>query len=602
MNIIKRLPSHIINQIAAGEVVERPAAVIKELVENAIDAGATSLDITVVHAGRTLIRIVDNGQGMTPEDLELSVERHATSKLPTHNLFAITTLGFRGEALASIAAISRMRITSRHQNSQDAWCLRMEGGQKFDLEPASHPVGTTIEIQDLFYSTPARLQFMKSDRTEMDQINDTVKKLAICHTGVAFRLHNDQKIILDVPALSDGQDGSAELKRLQTIIDPQFINNAVPFLYETEGLSLSGWASLPTLNRPSTSGQYYFVNGRPIRDKLLQTAVRLGYQDVLAHDRHPLLIMKMTIAPEAVDVNVHPTKAEIRFRQPDQIRHVLTAALKRALTQVGGRTSDTIAETTLMKMQPSLAPAPNVFYASDKKPIATVSPARAKSVPLPARQLREDISRPIPLSVIQDSFADITAPLPLGEAKTQLHENYIVAQTEDSIVIVDQHAAHERILYEQMKQAMADNKVTRQLLLIPEMVNLDPSQQKTLMERQQELASWGLVIEAMGETTIVVREVPSILGQPDIAALVKDLADDIQELGHHERLQDSIETICGTMACHRSVRSGRRLSVEEMNALLRQMETTPSSGQCNHGRPTYVELKLADIERLFGRR
>jgi len=594
-NQIRLLPTVLVNRIAAGEVVERPASAVKELVENALDAGATRVEVALREGGQSLIVVSDDGGGMDRDALVLAVDRHCTSKLPDDDLSAIATLGFRGEALPSIGAVARLTLTSRVPGSATGWSLAVEGGDKGEPVPAAHPPGTRVEVRDLFYATPARLKFMKSARAERDQALDTVKRLAMAHPTVSFLVSDDERVLLRLNAAPLSDPLEERLARLAAVLGRDFADNALPIEAERAGLRLTGFAGLPTLNRPTAREQYLFVNGRPVRDKLLNGAVRGAYQDFLAGDRHPMVALFVDLPGEEVDVNVHPAKAEVRFRDPGLVRGLIVSALKQALMASGHRASTTVANATVGAFTPHSGqgfhrPAQPYFPAGLAERAA---PYYAPSAPV--------IGAPDTPAVAGDAALE-PEHFPLGAARAQLHGTYVVAQTADGIVIVDQHAAHERLVYERMKQALAEGGVKRQMLLLPEVVELDPAQADSLTQRHEELAALGLVIEAFGSGAVIVREVPALLGDADIAGLVRDLAEEIAELGAGFSLVERLESVCGTLACHGSVRAGRRLNAAEMNALLRQMEATPHSGQCNHGRPTYVELKLADIERLFGRR
>ena len=596
---LRRLPETLVNRIAAGEVIERPAAVLKELTENALDAGAGRIEAALRDGGRVFLSVTDDGCGMTPDELGLAVERHATSKLPDDDLVHIRTLGFRGEALPSIGAVSRMTVASRAAGATEAWCLAVEGGRRGELEPAALGRGTRVEVRDLFYATPARLKFLKSPRAELAQVRDTLSRLAMAHHAVSFTLSDGTRTLLDLPA-AQGELFEARLKRLAAILGRDFADNALSVDAEREDLRLTGHIGLPTLNRASSQAQYLFVNGRPVRDKLLYGAVRGAYRDFLAHDRHPVVVLYLEVPPDTVDVNVHPAKTEVRFRDPGLVRGLIVSAAKHALAEAGHRASTTVAAAALGALSPRGGPGP--AYASGGGP-ATLPRGLAEAVaqyhaPLPGLP-GEPAARPAAVAV---DDGELAGAHPLGAARAQLHGTYIVAQTGDGIVIVDQHAAHERLVYERMKQQLAESGVATQLLLIPEVVELDETAAERLVARAGELAELGLKIEAFGPGAVVVREVPALLGQVDVQGLLRDLADDLMELGEALSLPASLEAVCSTMACHGSVRAGRQLNADEMNALLRQMEATPHSGQCNHGRPTYVELKLADIEKLFGRR
>jgi DNA mismatch repair protein MutL len=602
---IRQLPPVLVNRIAAGEVVERPASAVKELTENAIDAGATRVDILLRDGGQSLIVVSDDGSGMTRDELALAVERHCTSKLPEDDLLRIRSLGFRGEALPSIGAVSRLTITSRPLAAAEAWSLAVEGGVKGNAYPAAHPPGTRVEVRDLFYATPARLKFMKTARSERDQALDAVERLAMAYPAIAFTVIGDEdRVLLRLGALGRdlaGEDPQAARRaRLAAILGRDFAENALAIDAAREGVRLTGLAGLPTLNRATARDQYLFVNGRPVRDKLLTGAVRGAYQDFLARDRHPMVALFVDCPEQEVDVNVHPAKAEVRFRDAGLVRGLIVGALRQALAAAGHRASTTVAEAALAAFRPGMAPPSDLAWRRDAvAPIAggLAEAAAAYHAPLSGMDLDRPVARPA--EALDDTQA---GHYPLGAACAQLHETYIVAQTGDGIVIVDQHAAHERLVYERMKAALAGSGVARQILLLPEIVELDEGGVARLAARQAELAELGLVLEPFGTGAVVVREMPALLGEANIQGLVRDLADELAELGDALALKERLENVCGTLACHGSVRAGRRLNRAEMDALLRQMEATPHSGQCNHGRPTYVELRLTDIEKLFGRR
>lgn len=628
---IRRLPETLVNRIAAGEVVERPASAVKELVENAIDAGARRIDVAIANGGRSLISVSDDGRGMARDDLPVAVERHATSKLPSDDLLDIRWLGFRGEALPSIGAVSRLSIVSRQENDDSAWAIEVEGGKVGGVKPAAAGKGTRIEVRDLFYAVPARLKFLKSDRAEDLAVQEIMRRLAMAHPAIAFTLQQDGRISFRadaVPAslMEDGQD-LQQLGRLEQILGRDFADNAVPIRAEREGIRLTGHAGLPTYNRGNAQHQYLFVNGRPVRDKLFVGALRGAYADFLSHDRHPVVALFLDLPSEQVDVNVHPAKAEVRFRDPGLVRGLIVGALRHALAEAGHRASTTVAQSALGALKPQASPTmplpfqstfggPSRWRGYDNLRPSSV-PGLAEAAALynaPQGDFSGDLSGEAtaagdglaPAARNEDANAAFTpVPLqtyPLGAARGQLHETYIVAQTADGIVIVDQHAAHERLVYERMKVNLEAGRVPRQVLLLPEVVELSEAEATRLSTRADELAELGLVLEGFGTGAVVVREVPALLGDVAVQALVRDLADAIAEYDSVLPLKEKLEEVCGTMACHGSVRAGRRLTLDEMNALLRQMEATPHSGQCNHGRPTYVELKLADIEKLFGRR
>ncbi|MBB5518154.1 DNA mismatch repair endonuclease MutL [Amphiplicatus metriothermophilus] len=617
--VIRRLPPAAVNRIAAGEVIERPAAAVKELVENSLDAGARRVDIEIRDGGKTEIVVADDGVGMGPDDLLLAVERHATSKLAPaadgeYDLTNIATMGFRGEALPSIGAAARLDITSRARGAREAWRLSVHGGAVDGPAPAAFSGhGTRVEARDLFYATPARLKFLKSARAEAGAVAEIARRLAMAFPATAFSLVSEGRRVFALPAESDDAEG--RLRRLGAIMGREFEENALPIDAAREGVRLSGFAGLPTFNRGLPDKQFLFVNGRPVRDRLIVGAVRGAYADFLARDRHPVVALFLETPPELVDVNVHPAKTEVRFRDPGMVRGLIVGALRHALAEAGHRAATTTAAFALGRLRagggpsrayapirPGLSPAaaPNPFA-----PHAEDSAAAPGGLGDRARAFAPALAG----TDAPGARADIAAGdgaaarrFPLGAARAQLHETYIVAQTEDGLVIVDQHAAHERLVYEKMKAALAAGAVPRQGLLIPEIVELEPDEAERVAARAEEFAELGLVLERFGEDAVVVREIPALLGQADISALVRRLADDLAELGDGLALRERLEEVCSAMACRGSVRAGRRLTVEEMNALLRQMEATPHSGQCNHGRPTYVELKLADIERLFGRR
>jgi len=619
MNRIRRLSEGTINRIAAGEVVERPASAVKELVENAIDAGSSQIDIVVVGGGRDLIRVSDNGCGMSPDDLLTAVERHATSKLKQdstgrEDLHDIDTLGFRGEALPSIGAVARLNITTRHKDADTASKLTVEGGKLGLIEPAAGPEGTRIEVRDLFFATPARLKFLKSEGAETQAVSDVVKRLAMAHESVGISLTSGDRNLLRLPP-APGDLFEARLSRLSAIMGNDFAANALRVDAEREGLQLTGYAGLPTFNRGTAQYQYLFVNGRPVRDKLLNGAVRGAYMDFLARNRHPVVALFLEVNPEWVDVNVHPAKTEVRFRDAGLVRGLIVGALRQALAQAGHRASTTVAETALGALQPEFPQNPQGAAAAQPgwqengrgwgPPSSALQAHAAAQMPHGGDAPQSNWGGEFGASARvepEHAYPPELETRPLGVARGQLHETYVVAQTTDGIVIVDQHAAHERLVYERMKEAIAANGLTRQMLLIPEVVELEGDAADRLARRAEDLAELGFVLEKFGEGAVVVRETPALLGKLNVTGLVRDLADDLTELDEALSLKERLEDVCSTIACHGSVRAGRRLTGEEMNALLREMEATPHSGQCNHGRPTYVELKLADIERLFGRR
>jgi len=589
---IRLLPETLVNQIAAGEVVERPASAVKELVENAIDAGAGRIDVSLTEGGQALISVTDDGCGMHPDDLELAVERHATSKLPGDDLLAINHLGFRGEALPSIGSVARLRLTSRPKGADSAWTLLVEGGRKGAVEPAAHPHGSRVEVRDLFFATPARLKFLKSPRAETGHVKDVIERLAMAHPRIGFTLAEGARSLLNLPACQ-GDDAEAWQERLAAILGRDFSRASIPVNAERDNITLTGRIGLPTFNKATSAEQYLFVNGRPVKDKLLTGAVRGAYADVLAHDRHAVVALFLDLPTSEVDVNVHPAKAEVRFRDAALVRGLIVGGLKHALAEAGHRASAPATGTGVLA---SWRPGGASWSPPPPPSRETLWSAAAAQAPL---ELAEAVA---PFARVVLAEESPPADYPLGVARGQIHDTYVIAQTNDGLVIVDQHAAHERLVYEKMKAALGGAGVARQGLLIPEVVELDEGAAQRLLSRAEQLAELGLVIEAFGPATILVREVPALLGDADVKGLIQDMADEIAEWGEAMSLKERLGEICGTMACHGSVRAGRKLNAAEMNALLRQMEATPHSGQCNHGRPTYVELKLSDIERLFGRR
>ena len=591
--VIRQLDDAAINRIAAGEVVERPASAVKELVENAIDAGAARIEVTVADGGRSLIRVADDGCGIAGADLPLALSRHATSKIDGSDLLNIHTFGFRGEALPSLGAVGRLTITSRAAGHEAA-TISVSGGQLGPVKPAALTSGTIVELRDLFYATPARLKFLRSDRAEGQAVTDVVKRLAMAEPFVTFILRDATGGEHRTTFRADAETGDlfdALHGRLRAILGKDFAENAVPLDAEREGIHLTGYAALPTYSRGAAVHQYLFVNGRPVRDKLLIGALRGAYADVLSRDRHPVAALFIDCDPRLVDVNVHPAKSEVRFRDAGLVRGLIVSGVRHALAGAGHRASTTVGAGALGAMQPPPEPdaAPRVYQMD--RPFA----ARAAA---PVMGFAESPSARVePVEEAPGSEA-----LPLGAARAQLHENYIVAQTETGIVIVDQHAAHERLIYEKLKAQMAENGVAAQALLIPEIVEMDPGDAARLLDIADDLARLGLTIEPFGGGAIAVRETPAMLGPVDAARLIRDIADELADLGASATVKARLDAILSRVACHGSIRSGRRMRGEEMNALLREMEATPNSGQCNHGRPTHVSLSLADIEKLFGRR
>ena len=604
---IRRLSATLVNQIAAGEVIERPASVVKELVENAVDAGATAIEVTLEQGGISLVRVRDNGRGMTRDELPLAIERHATSKLPDDDLLAIHFMGFRGEALPSIGSVSRLTITSRHKEAADAFSLCVEGGTVGVVMPAALGPGTLVEVRDLFYAIPARLKFLKSARTELNNAVDCIERLAMAHPDIRFTLVHEGRTLRDFQAITRDWFTAAP-ERLEKVIGSGFAANAVPVDGAREGISIRGFAGLPTYSKGNATAQYLFVNRRPVRDRLLLGVIRAAYQDVLARDRHPVLALFLEVPTSEVDVNVHPAKAEVRFADAQLVRGLILGALRQALGAHAQRASTTVAEDALRAFSPGFGSSHAGFNPAGAMPMqGGVAPAMYglqaptaplwQGNPLPPQHRPQEMMSAAPVAAMPAPDTH-----PLGAAVGQLHHTYILAQTADGLVIVDQHAAHERLVYERFKSDLLASGVMRQALLIPELVELSDAQAERILARATEWAELGLVIEPFGDRTVLVREVPALLGDTDVAGLVRDLADDVSLYGDGLALRDRLESVLSTMACHGSVRAGRAMHLGEMNALLRQMEATPFSGQCNHGRPTYIALKRADIEKLFHRR
>ena len=650
---VRQLSDTTINRIAAGEVIERPASVVKELVENAVDAGATRIEIVTATGGKSLLRITDNGAGMTKEDLQLAVRRHCTSKLPEDDLMDIRTMGFRGEALPSIGAISRLEITTRHASEPHAWKIEVEGGQNNDIEPAALNSGTRVEVKDIFFSVPARLKFLKSDRAEATAITEIIKRIALANPTVRFTLSGSDRRQLELPACT-GDD--ADLARIGQILGAEFTKNAMEIEALREGVHLYGYAGLPTFHRANSQHQFFFVNGRPVRDKLLLGSLKAAYSDVLSRDRHPIVVLNIDLDPHQVDVNVHPAKADVRFRDGQLVRGLMIGALKNAFVQSGFRASTANTQSAINAIRPMgqsagfnvhsgasvhspqghrEAPQNYSWQQSSYRPeegaadawsAADIPEVGSSETQLGLMEANAPYSGPQDQSQPQlqaneqgtQAYHLVDAPsadarahghqlpedrenFPLGAARAQIHETYIVSQTKDGLVIVDQHAAHERLVYEQLKEDLSKRDVSRQMLLIPEIVDLPEEDVARLEERATELEEVGLVLERFGPGAIAVRETPSMLKRLNIKALVQDLADDFAEFDSSTRIREKLDLVAATMACHGSIRAGRRMRPEEMDNLLRDMEATPKSGQCNHGRPTWIELKLSDIERLLGR-
>ena len=605
MSGIRQLPDTLVDQIAAGEVVERPASALKELVENALDAGAGRIDITLLRGGIDEIIVSDDGHGMSQADLSLAICRHATSKLPDSRLDDIRFLGFRGEALPSIGAVSQLVITSITGDEPHAWQITVDAGTVVPPQPAALDRGTVVEVRHLFKAVPARLKFLKTERTEQGRCLDIVRRLAMAWPQVGFRLASDGRELLELASQPAGEAGWQ--RRLSDIMGRTFGGEALAIDARRDEATLRGLAGLPTMNRPTPAAIYLFVNGRPVQDRSLLGAVRAGYGDTLPRGRYPMAALFLELPAAALDVNVHPAKSEVRFRDAAGVRSLLVGAISAQLRDHGVQTTAEGAATATRLFTGSgrggsgFSAPPAASYAGPMADWQAPLTAPAQS------SLAGDMPPSAPpaaagTDMSDDRLDDRLDDTLLGAARAQLHKTYIVAETRDGITIIDQHAAHERLVMERMKAALAADGVTVQALLIPEVVDLPPDQRQALLDEAEFLTGLGLEIEGFGEGSILVRGIPALLGTPDAARLVRDIAEELVELGGSQVLDDKIAHVLATVSCHGSVRAGRRLNDAEMNALLREMETTPNSGQCNHGRPTWVRLSLADVERLFGRR
>ena len=608
--VIKQLDEAAINRIAAGEVIERPSSAVKELIENSIDAGATNIDIDVADGGKTLIRVTDDGCGMMPAYLPLAVSRHATSKLNSNDLFNISTFGFRGEALPSLGAVSRLNIKTKGVKTEAAE-LTVDAGLVSKIKPIALNRGTVIELRDLFYATPARLKFLRTDRTELQEINKIIKSLSIAYPSISFKLRdisqNKDRLLFNVVS-EKGVPEEALKQRISRVLDQSFIDNSCVVKAERENFKLSGFVALPTYSRGSTNLQNIYINQRPVKDKILIGAIRAAYSDFLAKDRYPAVVLFLKCNPKLVDVNVHPSKLEVRFREPGVVRGLVISAIRHALAEAGHRSSSTIAGAALGAIQANNT-VPKSLYQMDlnKNSSAKIPPSgfletsETSQIDNVRNQKFNELKTPTGAFIDHNREDHLASQHPLGAARGQVHENYIIAQTEDSVVIVDQHAAHERLVYEKLKKQMEASNVGRQVLLIPEIIDLSNSDVSILIDKKEQLLKSGLVLEEFGENAVIIHETPALLGDFNVKSLILDILDELSKNGSSEKLEEEITSILSRKACHGSIRSGRRLNQEEMNALLREMEVTPYSGQCNHGRPTYIELKLKDIERLFGR-
>lgn len=634
---IIQLPEHIICRIAAGEVVERPAGALKELIENAVDAGATKIDISVRNGGKTFLKIEDNGHGIAKDSLKLALSRHATSKLSKNidgdfDLTAIHHLGFRGEALAAISAVSKLRIESFVAGQDHGYGVFSNAGILEDIKPSAITSGTAITIEDLFFSVPARLGFLKSDRSEYGAICDVIKRQALMYPHIGFTLYDNQKKALSYLP-SQGDLFTARFSRIGDIISKEFIENSMPIELEKENVKIEGLASLPTYHRGNGLQQYLYVNGRAIKDKMLTGVLRAAYSEHLARDRHSICVLFITLPHSEIDVNVHPTKAEVRFKNDALVRSTIINAIRTAIANIGHQASNHTTQMALNKMTPQMtAPAAenNHFEVSENKAAAITKPIMSlqslptpkKSYSVPQKALNYTAQEALDFQELPQTAKPVLAPSPtqeianehiiisqektdippMGFAQAQLHLTYIISQTDDGIIIVDQHAAHERIILEKIKTGMKQGGLTPQSLLIPEIIDVNDQEFDLLSEQAENLKPLGLVIEAFGQKQILVRAIPAFFSGGNVKGLIQDLCDDLCDNRGADSLNERINLICATFACHHSVRAGRKLSVVEMNALLREMENTEGSGQCNHGRPTYISLEKKDIERLFGRK
>ena len=587
---IRRLPSELINRIAAGEVVERPASALKELIENALDAGAKTVAIRLSAGGLDRVEVTDDGCGMEPSEMHLALERHATSKLPDNAIEAVTSFGFRGEALPSIASVSRLALESRPRGG-DGWRIETDHGVKAGEGPAALPPGTRVRVEGLFDKVPARRKFLRSPRAEYAACLDAVKRLAMASPDVAFSVEHDGRRVLSVQP-SDGPT------RVAALLSHELDRHGIGIDCIRHDMRLTGVISLPTFNRGMADQQFLFVNSRPVKDRLLVGALRAAYRDLLARDRHPVAALFVEVPTSEVDINVHPAKTEVRFRDPAAVRGLIVGGLKAALDEAGHRSAarEQFAQQAAWQVEPVSPPR----HPSDSWDLASFATRSAGETPALAG-VTEMVRQFAPVARAEPA-TDPVPSYPLGVARGQVAATYIVAEAEDGLVIVDQHAAHERLVLERMRKASNGGQVTRQALLMPDVVELDEPDCDRLEAAIAELGELGLEIERFGPTAMLVRATPAPLGKTDIPALLADLAAELAELGTALSLRDKLDHVAATIACHGSVRAGRVLSVAEMNALLREMETTPHSGQCNHGRPTWVKLAHGDIEKLFGRK
>jgi len=597
-DVIRLLPEQLVNQIAAGEVIERPASALKELLENAIDAGATRISIELERGGLSSLIVSDNGRGMSCDELPVAVQRHATSKLPDEDLFQITHFGFRGEALPSIGAVSSLSLTSRVGDVEHGWRLDIVHGAVGVPRPAACAIGTRIEITDLFGSVPARLKFLKTERTEAGQCIDVVRRLAMCRPDIGFQMSDSGKAVFSLPAQPLSDEGARQ--RLSALVGRTFADEAIAIDSRRDEMHLTGLAGLPTMNRQTASHIYLFVNDRPVRDRQLLGAVRAGYQDMLPRGRHPVLVLFLSMPPGDVDVNVHPAKAEVRFSDPQRVRGLFVGSLMNALSDAGLRATQEGSEHALRRFQSAQMPTITSAPASPDTGDMLQGQQGLSSYMLADAPPAARIAMPSqPETMAQGAPAE--ASFPLGAARAQLHKTYVIAETGDGIVLVDQHAAHERLVMERMKEGLAEGPLASQTLLLPEVVDIPIDQYEAILGEVDMLNRLGLQLEGFGQGSLLVRGVPALLGEASPSAIVRDIGEELSHLGGSTGLQDRLNAVIASISCHGSVRAGRQLGSDEMNALLRQMEETPAAGQCNHGRPTFITLSLSDLEKLFHR-
>ena len=597
-DVIRLLPEQLVNQIAAGEVIERPASALKELLENAIDAGATRISIELERGGLSSLIVSDNGRGMSCDELPVAVQRHATSKLPDDDLFQITHFGFRGEALPSIGAVSSLSLTSRVGDVEHGWRLDIVHGAVGVPRPAACAIGTRIEITDLFRSVPARLKFLKTERTEAGQCIDVVRRLAMCRPDIGFQMSDSGKAVFSLPSQPLSDEGARQ--RLSALVGRTFADEAIAIDSRRDEMHLTGLAGLPTMNRQTASHIYFFVNDRPVRDRQLLGAVRAGYQDMLPRGRHPVLVLFLSMPPGDVDVNVHPAKAEVRFSDPQRVRGLFVGSLMNALSDAGLRATQEGSEHALRRFQSAQMPTITSAPASPDTGDMLQGQQGLSSYMLADAPPAARIAMPSqPETMAQGAPAE--ASFPLGAARAQLHKTYVIAETGDGIVLVDQHAAHERLVMERMKEGLAEGPLASQTLLLPEVVDIPIDQYEAILGEVDMLNRLGLQLEGFGQGSLLVRGVPALLGEASPSAIVRDIGEELSHLGGSTGLQDRLNAVIASISCHGSVRAGRQLGSDEMNALLRQMEETPAAGQCNHGRPTFITLSLSDLEKLFHR-